>query len=148
MKNLNTTGYNKTLLDWALLALRIFVGVGMLTHGFPKLQYLLSGDTITFPDPFFISPTLSLALAVFAEFFCAILVIIGLRTRFATLPIIITMIVAILAVHITDGLEKQELPLLYLSIFTCILIIGGGSYSVDQMLFNRNKSRSQVANQY
>jgi hypothetical protein len=27
MKNLNTTGYNKTLLDWALLALRIFVGV-------------------------------------------------------------------------------------------------------------------------
>ena len=42
MKNLNTTGYNKTLLDWALLALRIFVGVGMLTHSL-KLMMLLSG---------------------------------------------------------------------------------------------------------
>lgn len=38
MKNLNTTGYNKTLLDCALLAIRIFVGLGMLTHGFPKLM--------------------------------------------------------------------------------------------------------------
>ncbi len=44
MKNLNTTGYNKTLLDWALLAIRIFVGLGMLTHGFPKLMQLLGGS--------------------------------------------------------------------------------------------------------
>ena len=62
MKNLNTTGYNKTLLDWALLAIRIFVGLGMLTHGFPKLMQLLGGshDFINF---FGIGSKTSLVLA-------------------------------------------------------------------------------------
>ena len=109
----------------------------MLTHGYPKLEYLLSGENISFPDPFYLSPPISLALAVFAEFFCVILVMIGFKTRYAALPIILTMLVAILGIHLTDGMEKQELPLLYLSIFTCILIIGGGNYSVDQMLLDR-----------
>ena len=36
MKNLNTTGYNKTLLDWALLAIRIFVGLLFIFSGLIK----------------------------------------------------------------------------------------------------------------
>lgn len=127
--------------DIGSLLLRVTGGAMMLTHGYPKLQYLFSGEKISFPDPFYVTPPISLGLAVFAEFFCALLVMVGWKTRYATLPIILTMLVAILGLHLTDGLEKQELPLLYLSIFTCILIIGGGNYSIDQMLFDRKTAK-------
>ena len=125
--------------DIGSLLLRVTAGSMMLTHGFPKLQYLLSGEVISFPDPFYITPTLSLGLAVVAEFLCSILVIIGLKTRYATVPIILTMLVAIFSIHLTYYMDKQELPLLYLSMFTCILIIGGGNYSIDQVIYDRTK---------
>jgi putative oxidoreductase len=86
MKNLNTTGYNKTLLDWALLTIRIFVGLGMLTHGFPKLMQLLGGshDFINF---FGIGSKTSLVLAVLAEVLCSLFLILGLFTRFVSIPL-------------------------------------------------------------
>ena len=98
MKNLNTTGYNKTLLDWALLAIRIFVGLGMLTHGVPKLMQLLGGshDFINF---FGIGSKTFLVLAVLAEVLCSLFLILGLFTRFVSIPLIITMLVAVFIVH-------------------------------------------------
>ena len=123
MKNLNTTGYNKTLLDWALLALRIFVGVGMLTHGFPKLMMLLSGK-IEFINFFGIGEKTSLILAVFAEVLCSLFVLMGLFTRFTVFPLIITMLVAVFVVHNNDPFAKQEMALLYLFHYLLIFIAG------------------------
>lgn len=91
MNNFNSTGYNKTLLDWALLALRIFVGIGMLTHGFPKLMMLLSGK-IEFMNFFGIGVKTSLILAVLAEVLCSLFVLMGLFTRFTVIPLIVTML--------------------------------------------------------
>lgn len=121
MKNLNTTGYNKTLLDWALLALRIFVGVGMLTHGFPKLMMLLSGK-IEFINFFGIGEKTSLILAVFAEVLCSLFVLMGLFTRFTVFPLIITMLVAVFVVHNNDPFAKQEMALLYLFHYLLIFL--------------------------
>ena len=125
MKNLNTTGYNKTLLDWALLALRIFVGVGMLTHGFPKLMMLLSGK-IEFINFFGIGEKTSLILAVFAEVLCSLFVLMGLFTRFTVFPLIITMLVAVFVVHNNDPFAKQEMALLYLFHYLLIFVAGPG----------------------
>lgn len=113
MKNLNTTGYNKTLLDWALLAVRIFVGVAMLTHGFPKLMQLLSGN-YDFINFFGIGQKTSLILAVLAEVLCSLFIILGLFTRFVSIPLIITMLVAVFVVHNNEPFAKQEMALLYL----------------------------------
>ena len=133
MKNLNTTGYNKTLLDWALLALRIFVGVGMLTHGFPKLMMLLSGK-IEFINFFGIGEKTSLILAVFAEVLCSLFVLMGLFTRFTVFPLIITMLVAVFVVHNNDPFAKQEMALLYLFHYLLIFIAGHGNISIDRMI--------------
>ena len=133
MKNLNTTGYNKTLLDWALLALRIFVGVGMLTHGFPKLMMLLSGK-IEFINFFGIGEKTSLILAVFAEVLCSLFVLMGLFTRFTVFPLIITMLVAVFVVHNNDPFAKQEMALLYLFHYLLIFVAGPGSTSIDRMI--------------
>ena len=133
MKNLNTTGYNKTLLDWALLALRIFVGVGMLTHGFPKLMMLLSGK-IEFINFFGIGEKTSLILAVFSEVLCSLFVLMGLFTRFTVFPLIITMLVAVFVVHNNDPFAKQEMALLYLFHYLLIFVAGPGSISIDRMI--------------
>src|SRR5687768_17408596 len=115
----------------ALLIFRVLVACLLLTHGFPKLQKLLSGDEIQFLDPYGLGVTTSFVLVVFAEFICSILVILGLATRLATIPIIIAMATAVIFAHANDPFGVKEKPLLFLVCFAFILIIGAGKYSVD-----------------
>jgi putative oxidoreductase len=118
----------------ALLIFRVLVACLLLTHGFPKLQKLLSGDEIQFMDPYGLGVTTSFVLVVFAEFVCSILVILGLATRLATIPIIIAMATAVIFAHANDPFGVKEKPLLFLVCFAFILIIGAGKYSVDNSL--------------
>ena len=46
-------------IDWGLLILRLVGGSFMLTHGYPKLMKVISGD-FGFADPFGLGPTVSL----------------------------------------------------------------------------------------
>jgi putative oxidoreductase len=116
--------------DLAALILRVGAGAAMLTHGWPKL-YNFADRMNTFSDPFGIGSTASLALAVFAEFFCSVLLIIGFYTRAAVIPLIITMGTIIFRVHWHDGFGKKELPLLYLIAFLAVFFMGSGKYSAD-----------------
>ena len=134
MKNLNSTSYNKTLLDWVLFAARIFIGVAMITHGFPKLMQLLSGKEIEFINFFGIGKKTSLILAVLAEVLCSLFLVMGLFTRIVTIPLIITMLVAAFMVHANDPFEKTELSLLYLTFYFIFLIAGPGNISIDRMI--------------
>lgn len=122
----------KTLLeDIGLLVLRLGSGAMMLTHGFPKLLRLFGDEPIKFMDFLGIGSVASLSLAVFAEFLCSILLIIGFKTRFVVIPLIITMCTAAFIAHASDPFGKKELPLLYLIVFLGILIFGGGKFSID-----------------
>lgn len=123
----------------ALLLLRIVIGVFMLTHGIGKFETLFSGEPIKFADPIGVGPTASLALTVFAEVLCSILIILGLATRFAAIPLLITMLVAAFVIHLDDGFKKQEFALLYAVIYTTILLIGAGKYSLDYVVFRGRK---------
>lgn len=114
-----------------LLLLRVVPSVLMITHGFPKLQNLISGD-IKFGDPIGIGPAPSLFLAVVGELVCPILIILGFKTRWAALPAAITMAVAAFIAHGSDPLQKKELALLYLTFFVVIMMVGPGKYSVDK----------------
>src|SRR5690606_22386706 len=97
-----------------LLIARLFIAAMMLVHGLPKLEKLIAGGEVQFADPIGVGPTASLALAVFAEVFCSLLIMFGLMTRFATIPLIITMLVAVFQVHMNDGFSRQELGMHYL----------------------------------
>jgi putative oxidoreductase len=113
------------------LILRLGFGGMMLTHGWPKLEKLLAGGEIKFSDPFGIGPGVTLALVVFAEFICAILLIIGYKTRLAAIPLIITMAVAGFYIHAEDAFSSKEKAFLYLAGFIVIALIGPGKYSLD-----------------
>ena len=105
----------------------------MITHGLPKLTNMLAG-TSKFGDPFGMGSNLSLGLTVFAEFVCSILLILGLATRLALIPQIITMAVAAFVVHATDPFGKKEMALLYLVVLVALFIMGPGKYSVDNAI--------------
>lgn len=116
-----------------LLILRVTAGGAMLTHGWPKLQKLINGN-FQFGDPLGISPEASLVLTVFAEVVCSILLILGLVTRLAVIPLIVTMAVAFFIVHAADDFKTKELALFYLGIFLCIFFTGPGKLSLDKAL--------------
>lgn len=121
--------------DVGYLILRVGAGGTMLyQHGLPKL--IGFGDKMdTFSDPFGVSPAFSLALITFAEFFCAALVILGLWTRLATIPLIIGMAVAAFMVHGDDPFKKKEMAVVYMVIFMAIFFFGSGRYAVNRISF-------------
>lgn len=121
--------------DLSLLLLRISFGVLLLAnHGFGKIPRL-TADEVRFLNFLGAGPRISLGLAVFAEVVCSSLIILGLFTRLAAIPIIITMVTVIFFVHINDTLKQMELPILYLSAMILILVKGPGKYSIDHKLF-------------
>lgn len=130
--------FNKSLqlgnTDVALVFIRVTIALLMLTHGLPKLAMFFSDEPIAFASVFGMSQPLSLALAVFAEVFCSILILVGLGTRFAAIPLIFTMAVAVFYIHGADPFSIKEMALLYLLGFTFLLIAGGGRYSIDNSI--------------
>ncbi|MBT8187511.1 MAG: DoxX family protein [Croceitalea sp.] len=122
---------NSAMSHIGLAFLRIVASGLMMTHGFPKFQKLLSGN-FEFANPLGIGEAPSLFLAVIGEFIAPILIIVGYKTRFAAIPVIITMLVAAFIVHAADPFGKKEFALLYAVMFTAILILGPGKYSLDK----------------
>ena len=112
----------------------------MLTHGVPKLDKLLEGGDIQFADPIGLGPTLSLILVVFSEVVCSILIAVGYKSRLASIPLIITMLVAAFITHANDGIFKQEKALLYILVYTMIILSGSGRFSVDNLLKGRKNT--------
>jgi putative oxidoreductase len=136
MKTIFSTGYQNSWLNLWLLILRIGASILMLTHGFPKLMKVIEGN-MQFGDPLGLGATTSLILATFAEAFCSIFIMLGLATRLATIPLIITMATAAFIVHANDPFSRQEMPLLYLLIYITLLVTGAGKYSVDHAISKR-----------
>lgn len=134
MKKLLNVNEATTSTDIALLVARIGIAVLMLTHGIPKMMMLFSGGPVQFPPVMGLSAELSLGLAVFAEVFCSVLLLVGFATRLATIPLIITMLVAVLLIHGADPLAKQEPALQYLLVYLALLFAGSGKFSIDYLL--------------
>ncbi|TVR76149.1 MAG: DoxX family protein [Saprospirales bacterium] len=120
----------------ALLIGRLAFGGMMLAHGWPKLAGFAERSSV-FPDPLGVGSATSLAMAVFAEFFCAILVMLGLGTRLVLIPLIITMFVAGFIHHANDPFSMMEKSLLFLSGYIVLFILGPGKISLDYMLFGK-----------
>lgn len=117
-----------------LLILRVgFAGTIAFRHGLPKLM-AFSYKMNTFPDPIGIGSTASLSLVVFAEFLCAILVLVGIFTRYSVAPLIITMAVAFFVIHGADPFAKKELAFLFLVGFSAIFAAGPGRFSADTII--------------
>lgn len=139
MKNSYSTILNLSHVDIGLLIFRIGISALMLTHGYPKLLRFFGSEEISFADPLGIGEITSFTFAVFAEFVCSVLIIVGLGTRLAALPLIATMAVVALIVHMPDGFGRQELPLLYLLGYLLLFFTGSGKYSLDWYFLSKKK---------
>lgn len=123
-------------IDFSVLFLRVFSSLFMLTHGYDKFIKIFSGD-LSFADPIGLGEPNSLFLAVFAEFFCSILVIIGLFTRPALFILGTTMTIIAFIVHKSDPIGDKEHALLFLIIYITIFITGPGKFSLDNRFFSK-----------
>lgn len=133
MSKLFSSRVNNGALNFSLLILRVATGALMFLHGWGKLNKFseMKGG---FPDPLHIGSLASLSLTIFAEAFCSVLLILGLLTRLATIPLIICMGVAIFIIHGHDPVEKKELAILYVAAFIAILFTGPGKFSLDKVI--------------
>ena len=138
MKN-KIFSYSPLSADAAALLLRLVFGGLFIYHGYTKLV-AYNEILPRFPDLIGIGAKTSFILVIFAEFFCGILVTIGLLTRLAVIPILITMAVAFFIAHAKDNFNVKELALIYLLLSFVIFILGGGRYSLDKLIF-KNKNQ-------
>lgn len=118
--------------NFGLLLLRVGLGVAMIYgHGYGKLMKIIQGD-LTFVDPIGIGQAPTLVLAAIAEVVFPILVIIGFKTRLASIPPALTMAVAFFIFHSNDAFNVKEMALLYLIGFVSIGLMGPGRHSIDR----------------
>lgn len=129
--------------NWSPLALRIPLGIIFAAHGAQKLFGWFGGYGLEGTGQWMASiglePGYLMALgAGSAEFFGGLFLIFGLLTRPTALVLAITMIVAIFAVHIGNGLfmsnNGYEFGLALLAGSISLLLSGGGRVSADQLL--------------
>jgi putative oxidoreductase len=133
MRKLLSTNYSAGAFNTAMLLLRLTAGILMLMIGYDKLVHFQEHipKIINFMG---IGQKVSLILVVFAEFFCSAILIIGLFTRFACIPLIITMCVALFKVHNADFFGDGQTATLFLGSYIALLLVGPGKISVDSMI--------------
>lgn len=133
MKRLLQIRYTDNAVTISMLLLRVGLGLMMLPHGYQKLIHFADRAS-RFADPFHIGNSTSMALAIFAEFFCSVFIVLGLFTRLATIPLIIAMSVALFHSHGGDIFGAGEKAALYLVGYFAILLMGPGKVSADRLI--------------
>lgn len=120
--------------DWALLLLRVGTSLLMIPHGWKKLQRFRSEGPGDFYNFMGLDSETSLLLIIIAEFFCSVLLVLGIGTRIVLIPLIIGMAVIAFMVHGSDPLSEKEHALLFLIPYITLFITGPGKYSLDYFL--------------
>jgi putative oxidoreductase len=129
--------------DLGLLVLRVWFGLSMFgIHGLAKLKNF--GGTVSMFQEKMGFPAPLGAAAVLAESVFALLLVLGLGTRWAAAFLAVTMSVAFFKVHgavLEQGNPGSgEMAFLYLGAAVALLIAGAGRYSVDAKLGSSSAS--------
>jgi putative oxidoreductase len=133
MKKLLSTKYSAGAFSAAMLILRLGVGILMMNHGYQKLIHF-SEYQAKFMNFLGMGSTMSLALVVFAEFFCSLFLILGLFTRLSAIPLVIATCVMVFKSHNGEVFGDGETAALYLTAYLVLLFVGPGRVSVDSMI--------------
>ena len=119
---------------------RLAVGLLFLSTGWGKVHSL---DKVT---AFFIklgipAPGLNAVVVGYSELICGALLVLGLCTRLATLPLIVSMVVAILTARLGDIHGLFDLvgadEFTYSCMLVMLLVLGPGQLSLDEILVRR-----------
>ena len=131
---------------WGQLILRLAIGPIFIAHGGQKLfvqgHTAVAGFLTSSGIPL---PGVAAWLLMLTEFVGGIFLLLGFLTRWASIPVAFAMLVAILSVHLKNGLTGPggfEFPLALMAMALCLMVQGGGKLSVDHLL--RKKKSTPV----
>jgi putative oxidoreductase len=123
--------------DLGLLFLRVGVGIILMAHGTTKLAEPV-GTAAQFASLGIPLPWIATPLAIAGEFVGGLGLVLGAWTRLSALGPLFTMLVAIVTVHLGNGLFAKnggwEYPLTLFLVSLLFVIRGGGAYSLDAWL--------------
>jgi uncharacterized membrane protein YphA (DoxX/SURF4 family) len=142
IKKLILTDNSKTTIIIRLIVGAVFLSEGIQKYLFPAIRGAGRFEKIGLPSPEFLGSFVGTF-----EILCGILILLGLLTRLASIPLIIIMLVAFTTTKSEVYLEKgfwellhgsrTDWAMLLGSIF--LLIKGGGSWSIDKKIINGEK---------
>jgi len=132
--------------DWALLVLRVLLGIVFFPHGMQKLTFMFGGSGFEGTMGFFETklgiPAVFAFLAIMAEGLGWMGLVTGLLTRVAAFGIAVNMAVAVYLLHFQNGFfmnwfgaqkgEGYEFHILVIAIAIALMIRGGGKWSIDK----------------
>jgi len=136
------TEWLSNLKDLPLFFIRIVLAYGFYNPAIMKWNNI-SSIAEWFGSMGIPMPILNAYMAASTEMAAVILLPLGLATRIISIPLMITMLVAIFAVHYTNGFNAGdngfEIPLYYLLMLFVLLINGAGKFSLDNLISRRLK---------
>ncbi|HEX6042723.1 DoxX family protein [Longimicrobium sp.] len=127
--------------DLGLTVIRVVTGIVFFMHGWTKVfVWGFEGTSAGFaqmgiPLAGVMGPFVGLL-----ELLGGLALVAGLATRYISVPLAVTMIVAILQVHLGAGFfnpNGYEFPLMLLAGLTGLALAGGGAFAVDNVLAAR-----------
>ncbi len=120
--------------DIGLLMLRIFIGLRLI---YGVIDNIISWEKMLEFSGFlkingFPMPTFSAVLSVYAQFLCAILILVGYKTRLAAAILAFNFIVAMVMVHLKDSIEVMTPALAMLFISITLMFTGAGRWAIEK----------------
>jgi putative oxidoreductase len=122
----------------ALLAMRCALGLVYIAHGYPKVFHGGFGHSTAAIVGNMGLPSFLGYLVAYLEFIGGMMLIIGVFTRVLGFLFTCEMTVAILKIHLKNGIgvpNGVDLPLVCLAIAFALIFFGAGLISVDHLIF-------------
>ncbi|NWA04858.1 DoxX family protein [Pseudomonas gingeri] len=153
---------HRPLGQWAPLALRLIVGYGFMAHGLAKLFRGPEAFTVILQAMHFPFAAVFSWLTVVIEVFGGLAILLGAFVTLASIPMLITLLVATFAVHLPYGFSSikllsvgpngalfgqpgYETDLLYMAALITLVIGGPGPFAVDHFLRRWAKGPGRTA---
>jgi putative oxidoreductase len=146
--NKKLTTLTSILQDFPLLFMRLLLAYGFYIPAKMKINNI--GDIASWFESLGIPyPTLNAYLATGTEAAGVVLLTLGLATRWISVPLSITMVVAITTVHYTNGFNAGdngfEIPLYYLIMLFSLFVYGAGKFSLDFLIRKKMKLNMKIS---
>lgn len=131
-----------TFTNMARLFMRLFTGVMFMQFGIRQIVQF-NELALSFPSVFGMGAEVSLLVMILIEIICSTLIILGLFTRFAIIPPMVSMVIAecvlIQELMAQTNVTFQSsqiifLPIMFLGIFLFMMLAGPGKISLDYII--------------
>lgn len=135
VQTITNPNVSESLYHTVLLGFRVLLSLEMIyAHGLKKLGIGVA-EAEQVPNPLHLPEAMNNVIAVSANVFFPILVILGLFTRLSVLPILAVTLIGYFVLHFHDAPLVKDTPFMFSLSYLVILFLGAGKYSLDHYLY-------------